>query len=348
VREKAWQELIRLGERAREALRKAAASTDLELKARAASLLKSLDLSLELRPWYVPESRVTLSGEFTLQEAVAEIERASAQKVTVVAPPEGRFKLELRGVPFWEALEAAAKASGKRVLAVGKDGPRFIGERWVEPRSRIAGPFRVLAGSASTYRRFDVTSKRGETVLTVGLSVAWERSIHAMRAYLALSTVRDDSSNDLTEGFAKYAERIFPGYWPAFLQEKRVFVEGFAPTTAALPERAMSVDVQGTVTVYIRGAEGDLQLGIPAPGAPTRTALEVCDERLEKVSTVAIVLSDFKREGTTVNCELSFMKVDPRLVEDIYNHLYLSRGFRFPERPPEWTLPPVAARMPTP
>lgn len=319
--------LIRLGEKARAGLRRAAGSDDMEVRARASALLKILDLYRDLRPWYSLETRVTLAGQYTLREAVREIERQSGQKVTGDELPGDTFKIDLRDVPFWDALEAIARASGKKRLSPGKDGPSLVGDRWVRVPSKVVGPFRISVGSSSTYRRFDVSSGSTETTFTLGVLVSWEKSIEPVRSYLALSSVRDDTGNDLTTGFHEYAKRIFAGYSPQFLEKKRIYIKGFAPTTTTSPApNAKSLDLKGAVTLYVRGSDRELVLPIPAKGEDSQSTMDVYDESLEEKRTARLVLSGFSREKTSVTCRLKVENIDPRLVADLYNHLYLRDG----------------------
>ncbi len=340
-RDRATERLIRLGERSREALLRLSREGEAEKKLRAQAVLRTLDLYLELRPWYALDSRVSLAGEMTPGEAVREIERQSGQKVSGDALPPGKVRFEIHDASFWDALEAVCKASGKVSLAGGADGARVNPVAWVQPHARVSGPFRIEAGSATRRRSFDVDSGIEERTLSLGLSVAWERSIVPLRSFLALSSVQDDAGNDLTAGFEEYGKRIYAGYYPAFLEEKRVFAEGFGPTTARLPADAKRVSLNGTLTVYIRGAEGDLEFALPAEGAQTEAALDIYDDKLEAKTTAQFRLSQVRRDKSVVRCVLSIRKVDARLVSDLYNHLYLrdSAGKKYQGTPGSISLP---------
>lgn len=324
IRDRAAEKLIRLGERARAALRRAAASDNADKKARASELLKTLDLFAELRPWYALESRVTLSGEMTLEQAAQEIGRQSGQSVPASSWPEGRFRIDLREAGFWHALEAIGEADGKRMLSMTNEGPKFTGDAWRKPRSVVAGPFRIATGGSSLRREFDVNSKAGETTTTQWVLLSWERSIDPVRSFLSLQAVRDNAGNDWTEGFAEYQQRIFSGYAPRFLEEKRSYIQGFASRTARpAPPGAEALALEGTVTVYVRGAAGDIELSIPASGTRSESVLDVFDDKLSERFPARILLADFGRKETTATCSLSIQKIDPRLVEDLFNHLYL-------------------------
>lgn len=339
TRNRATERLIRLGEPARAAVRRASVSGEAEERLRAGEVLKTMDLYAELKPWYALDSRVTLSGETTLEKAARAIEGQTGQRIEAEAWPEGSFRVDLQDAPFWKALEAICESGGSRSLVAGTEGPRLRGPRWVKPLSVISGPFRVSGGSTSLRRDFDVDSKSGGATLTLWISLAWERTILPVRSILTLDTVRDDQGNNLKPGFEEYQRRIFAGYFRGFEQEKRVYSRGFAPTTGIPPPKgSRSVTVEGSVTVYVRGSEKNVEMAIPGPDGRSVATLDQYNDRLQEKSSSTFTLSSFDRKKAVVQCTLQIEKIDARLVADLYNYLYLAdkAGRRYQGTPTSW------------
>lgn len=341
TRNRATERLIRLGEPARAAVRRATLSGGAEERLRAGEVLKTMDLYAELKPWYALDSRVTFSGETTLEKAARAIETQTGQRIEAESWPEGSLRINLQDAPFWIALETLCEADGSRSLTAGSDGPRLRGPRWVKPVSVVSGPFRVSGGSTTVRRDFDVDSRSGGATLTLGISLAWERTIMPVRSILNLDAVRDDQGNDLKPGFEEYQRRVFAGYFRGFEQEKRVYSRGFASTTSSPPPRgAKSVTIEGSVTVYVRGSEKNLEMAIPSPERKSIASLDQYDDRLKEKSTSTFSLSNFDRKKTVVQCTLQIEKIDARLVADLYNYLYLAdkAGRRYQGTPTNWDV----------
>ena len=343
----AKEKLLGLGESARAAVRKAAESTDLEKRRLAREILQTLDLARELRSWMGPATRITLSGRMTLEDAVRRIERQSGQKIAAESWPERSFDVDLRDVPYWQAIERLCEASGKRTLTPTPEGPRLIGERAARIPSVLSGPFRISADRTLETRDFRMSTMTEATTLMLDLSVSWERSIAPVRSFLALEKVVDDGGRDLTRGFHAFEKRIFPGTAPAFLREERVYVKTFHPITASPPDKAARTlsRLEGTITLYIRASHDDVTLALPKDGEVSRATVTIVSERLKQSEEVTILLSDMGRGGTVAGCRLSFENMDRRMARDLFNHLYLSdrEGKRYQGRPKQ---APMSEGMP--
>ena len=211
VRIKAEQKLVKMGEPARAALAKAAASGNPELMVRATQLLKTLDLHKELRTWLAPSARITLSGEKTLEEAVREIERQSSQKVQCHSWPEGKFKVDLKDAPYWEALESVCAASGARTLYATEAGPVLGGTSYVKVPTAVSGSFCLRFDSLRESRRFGILHGHESRMLALILHLGWERSVAPAKTYLALEEAKDDLGTDYLGGFCEYELRSSSG-----------------------------------------------------------------------------------------------------------------------------------------
>jgi hypothetical protein len=328
ARDRAERKLILLGERAREALGSGAKSADPEVKVRATALLRRLDLYLQLRPWYAPESRVTLGGRMTLQEAVLQVERQTGQKVSADAWPPEAFAIDLKEVPFWDALEAIGAASGRKSLSGDKLGPRFVGTRHVKAPSVTAGPFRLALRTITEDRRYFIDSATDDSTWMLELELKWEKSIDPVRTYGAVTRATDDAGADYVVGFEAYGERIIAGMYPGFLEDHhRTLGEVFLATNQVPPRQVRTLaELSGVATVYVRGSKGEIVLPLPAPGDSSTDRITVYDDRLEHLEEVTLSLSEVQREETRLTCKLDFKNADPRLLWDIFNYLYLTDG----------------------
>jgi hypothetical protein len=331
TRNRAMERLIRLGEPARSSLRRASDTGGIEERLRAAEVLKTLDLFAELKPWYGLDSRVTLKGEMTLEQASRAIGAQTGQMALPLSWPEGTFKVDMNDVPFWKALEVVAEASGARCVAAGDAGAHFTGSRWVKPISTISGPFRISASGTSSEREFNVETRSGEATLSIFVTLGWERSIRPVRSLLTLETARDDLGNDLKAGIEEYDRRVSVTTREVG-DEHRLYAEEFSLTTTVPPgPAARSGTLEGSIAVYIRGSEKNLELPIPGKDGSSRASLEVLDEHLQGKSTASFVMSKPQREKTTFDCELEMKDIEARLVDDIHRCVFLTdkEGHRY-------------------
>jgi hypothetical protein len=115
-REKAGQELERIGAPALEALRKAAQSEEADLKKRAEEILAKVEKKVESARILAPK-RVHLKYKDTpLTEAVADFNKQSGYTI-VLHDPEGKLKerkvtLDTGDVTFWQALDQFCQKAG--------------------------------------------------------------------------------------------------------------------------------------------------------------------------------------------------------------------------------------------
>jgi len=324
VRERAAGAILKLGEKAREALARAAASGTPEMKERVGSILKSLDRAKELRAWVIPATLVSLSGEMTLREAVESLQKQGGLKTECASWPEGKFRIDIKDVPFWKALEEVCRASGKRSLACEGPGPRLVGDRHEAIPSVVAGIFRLQAAGASERRAFNFDTGAEEKSLTISLMLGYENPKRPIRMYLSLDSVKDDQGNELAAGFQphltfapKYEQITTPADKPLFA----LALELKSPEVPK-PEVSRIARLSGTITVYF--AASDEMLRLPkAEGEDEWTpVLEVLDETKTEpiigLGSSGLVLP----RGDELHCRVKFKSFDSRLVcllGDIWN-----------------------------
>lgn len=328
----AEKKLITLGEPAREALTRALAIDDPELKLRLVRILKTLDLHKELRGWFAPPSRITLSGEFTLEGAVREIERQSGQKVRCEAWPEGRFRIELKDAPYWESLEAVCAASGSRSLFARESGPEIGGTKYVKIPCAASGSFNLRFESVVEYRRFALAGASENRSLSLILSLGWERSIAPTKTYLALEEVKDDTGADYLAAFREYEARSFSGGSWFVKDPPPVFMKPLhAGAFATLPEKANRLSARGSVLLWIRGAPDDLEMKVPGPGESAEDAIQILTAQLGDASTARLRLAESARTASSVSFKLSITDMDVRMLRETYElwHLKDKAGRRY-------------------
>lgn len=333
VRESATTKLSRIGEPARAALLKAAESPSGEVRARATRILKSLDFQKELQAWLAPASRVTLSGEFTLEEAMKEFERQTGQKVSCASWPEGRFNVDLKESDTWNALNALCRASGTRTFQLGANGPALSGRRFVEAPIAISGAFCIRFDGWTSYRSYQVDSGHESRTFSLSIDVGWERAVVPTNVALELDRMEDDLGNDLAPAIHRYGKRMFSGTALVVSDPKPEFRRSLPLfTDEPLDTKASRIAMlRGKVLIWIRASTEDVEVPVPAPGEMSRTDVRICDAQLEESSEMPVVLSDVSRLGTILSCRLVFKNSDERLLKNTIQlwHLNDKKGRRY-------------------
>jgi len=324
VRERATGAILKLGEKARDALERAAASGTPELKARASSILKSLNRVRELRAWVIPPTQVTLSGEMTLREAAESIEKQGGLKSECASWPEGKFRIELKDVPFWKALEEICRASGRRALMCDATGPKLVGDRHEEIPSTVAGIFRLQSAGVAERRTINFDTGADEKTLTIFLKLGYENPKRPFRVYVSLDSLKDDQGNELVGGFRQhltFAPKYEQTTTPA---EKPLFALALELKSSEIPkpETAKIVRLSGSITVYFGASEETMRMPKQEGAAEWAPVLEVLDdtqvEPIIGLGNSGLVTP----RGGELQCRVKFKSFDHRLVclfGDIWN-----------------------------
>ena len=332
VREKAAARLLKIGEPARAALLKAKDSDSEETRIRVAQILKNLDFHKEMGAWLKPPARVTLSGEMTLEEAMRAFELQSGQKVACGDWPAAQFKVDVKDVEAWTALEAICKASGVRTLQLGVDGPKLGGQAFKEVPTAVSGSFCIRFDSFSYRRSYYVDHGTESKTLSLGIQLGWGQAAVPARLAFVLNRVEDDLGNDLAEGFRKREERTHSGTPLVVPEPKPEFGRAFHLSTEELPDpkAARIVRLEGSVLLWIRASIEDVELPVVEKEG-TRVDVSLCDAQLKEVSEMPVTLTGAHKRGSTLHCTLSFKDCDPRLLKETYQlwHLNDKKGRRY-------------------
>ncbi len=141
-RETASKELDAIGAPALPALKKAASSNDVETRRRAEELIARIEKRLETDRLLVP-TKVSLNFRDTpLIDAVGELAKRSGQRIALDGEPakyaNRTVTLEIKDVPFWQALDRFCEAAG--LIEPGSVSmPLRVGSMW-GGRGGRAGP----------------------------------------------------------------------------------------------------------------------------------------------------------------------------------------------------------------
>ncbi len=198
AREKAAEEIVELGRAAVAYLEPLRRSEDAELRARVASILRSIELNETLRRFYRRGPRISLDlAGVPAAEALAELARRAGDSFRF-DPADFREPVTLRlsEVPFWDALHELARAAPALAWTFEDDALRF--ERRPRPPypARRQGEFSVWVDGIAFSREHDFTGVPRES-FTVGLNVAWERGIAPAGLETRITEITDDRGQSL-------------------------------------------------------------------------------------------------------------------------------------------------------
>lgn len=180
-RESAEQKLIELGPEVLALLPQDPGRTSAEVAQRVARIRQKLERTMAESAGQA--SSVTLQGEMTLADAAARIEAQTGNKIVLRLPRAGpgeeagpKLTLDLKNVPFWQALDQILDQAGLGVYPYGEEKAIYVVPRPGEGASRAAradasGPFRFEPVSIQAVR--DLRNP-GNQSLRLTLEVSWE------------------------------------------------------------------------------------------------------------------------------------------------------------------------------
>jgi hypothetical protein len=263
-----------------------------------------------------PGSRVTVGGPpRPLADVAVELGRQANVRVEVDRAANAPVALNLREVPFWDALEQLAKASNQR-LTVAPQGPRVTlgGGPYRPVPLAVRGPFRVAARRVLT--RVDLDS--GQSNTEVQIDAVWEPSFKAFYAEVPVRSVTalDDQGRPLRvtdDGGGKMDVK-------GFGQDLTVRLANVPPAATRVAQLAGKLTLVGTTQIL------QFRFDPAAPNAP------------QERSGVTGTLTKFKKAGRIwiAGVELQYPKGGPEFesfqsyLRD--NQVWLERadGTKFP------------------
>ncbi len=152
VREDATQKLILLGEPALEAVKKAVASEEAEVRERATRIVRDIERNLKIAKIYQPPVPITLAGKKSIQDAL--------DLIGVRAPEAGEMTFDLKDATPFDLLDAVCKELKDTNYTVDSGGVRFTKDPFVEIPSDSIEAFRtrvvkIEKYSATTFTKTD-------------------------------------------------------------------------------------------------------------------------------------------------------------------------------------------------
>jgi hypothetical protein len=194
-------------------------------------------------------SRVTLDAKgMALTQIAAELEKQTGNKLLVEAPPELTMDVELKGVPFWQALDTIADRAKLSIYPFAQDGLRLRpGVPKMRPRSSAAfysGPVRFEATGLRLERDLRTTTSAN---LHVALEIAWEPRLQPITLRQRLDAVHAQDDQGQPIAMASQGERS------AMVQQGSSAVEIELPFLAP-PRNVRSIgSLAGTMQVLVPG-----------------------------------------------------------------------------------------------
>jgi hypothetical protein len=213
ARDAAAQSLTGLGPGALEALRKQAAASEGDVKARLLAVVKEIERRERMKDYLGGMTKVSLKAEkMALKDVVTELRKQARTKVVVVgSTKEELVTVEFADVPFFEALDRVCKAHGgvkfnlpggswnasssdEQVSIVkGTPGkaPRLFKEQYVMELTSVALTEESdFQGAAKEEMRLEFRAM-------------WEKGTRPIGAKLRVTALVDDKGNRYEEGLQK-------------------------------------------------------------------------------------------------------------------------------------------------
>jgi hypothetical protein len=201
VREKAAADLIERGKAAIPELQKLSGSTDLELKSRAASILRRIAEGDVVGRHWRKGPRITLVADGAPVASVLE-DLARQAKDTFqfeAADLQDPVVLSVKDATFWDAVEALCRAAPALTWEGNGNALRFLRKERPPYPSKRLGEFAVWLDGITFNRDFDFTGNARST-FTVVLAAAWESGVSPVAIEQKITEVLDEDGANLMAG----------------------------------------------------------------------------------------------------------------------------------------------------
>ncbi|HEV3029122.1 MAG TPA: hypothetical protein VG457_16205, partial [Planctomycetota bacterium] len=265
VREKAASDLVDLGKSAIPALERLSASGDVELRARAASVLRRIAESEILSRHWKRGPRITLASDGAPAASVLEELERQANDSFLFDPADlvEPVVLSIKDLPFWDAVEALCRAAPALTWEGEGNSLRFLRRARPPYPARRQGEFAVWLDAITFNRDFDFTGIARST-FTIHLATAWEAGISPVGIEQKITEILDEDGTNLVanDRFAAYATRID-------IPKGRVRKEAvYAPLPQGSPGVRRLSKVKGYAAFYFPRSYQDLSFDLQASTAP--------------------------------------------------------------------------------
>jgi len=297
IREKAVADLVDLGQAAVPALQRLTASSgDVELRARAASVLKRIaEGEIVSRHWKRGPRITLVSDGAPVASVLEELERQAGDSFLYDPMDlQDPVVLSIKELPFWDAVEALCRAAP--MLTWDGDGNSLRFSRRERPPypAKRQGEFAVWLDGITFNRDFDFTGVARST-FTVLLATAWEAGIAPVGIEQKLTEVLDEEGTNLmaSDRFGGYGARMD-------IPKGRVRKEAaYAP----LPQGSTGVrkfsKVKGYAAFYFPRSYQEVSFDLQASTAPAQLERLTIAVRNFRILKDACALEVIVTAGTT-------------------------------------------------
>ncbi|MBI4564781.1 MAG: hypothetical protein HY716_08845 [Planctomycetes bacterium] len=198
VREKAMQDLVRVGERAEPFLKAARNSESPEVRMRAGEALEAIALSRKMKEAYRDPEPLRIEFENAdLADVLTELGRQAGYRIDVEdVELQGTVSLKLKAGTFMQALDLLCAARPNLTWAWTETGARLKSGRHIPYPSSYSGAFKVLVPLVHVSRKTDFKDIAFEVHL--GVATSCEFPLKPMTpVLLEPGRALDDAGNEL-------------------------------------------------------------------------------------------------------------------------------------------------------
>jgi hypothetical protein len=198
VREKAASDLAEFGKSAIPSLERARGSSDIELRSRAAAILRAIaENEIVGRHWH-RGARITLDFDRApVAKVLEELEKQARDKFKFdAAELQEPMTVRVKDATFWEALESVCRAAPALTWEAEGEGLTFKAQRRPPYPAKRQGEFQVWLDGITYSRDYDFTGNP-RTTFTMSVSSAWEAGIAPVAVEQKVTEVLDEDGVNL-------------------------------------------------------------------------------------------------------------------------------------------------------
>ncbi len=270
-----------------------------ESQQRLANVLESLQQ--EALKEFVSERTVTLSGSYSLSQALQNIGDATGNKIELDKNaysdenPEPKVVVDYQKEPFWRAIDSLADKNQLVVIPYSEKKVLLLqpGRKFGRPRTERAqynGPFRLEVVSVSASRSFENPSIDG---LRATVQVSWEPRMNP----LLFEVDKDSLLAECDDG--------------AILESLDDVQLEISPSLATMAEFDVSLNLPPRSSKSIARLTGRITTAIPSQAVPIK--FKDLDQKTEKERRVGGIIA--RIEDTRINGEVIQVDLMLKLVE---------------------------------
>lgn len=217
AREKAMRELIKIGAKALEPLRKAASSESAEVRVRAEQAIRAIETEIKSREVCPPGKPFTLKRAGTVGEILDELNRLTGGRFEATLE-QREIKAAVDASTVFQALDQICAGRDSLTYSFADDGKvKFHADRHVTSPAGYFEAFKIHLVETHVLRKSDYK----ETSITARISIhaAWETRLKPLkRVQFEFATSKDDAGRDVEVAPASMMD-MFPvaggGIWMA-------------------------------------------------------------------------------------------------------------------------------------